>query len=322
MKITPNIFGIHHITAISSAAAENLDFYTRVLGLRLVKKTVNFDDPYTYHLYYGDAQGSPGTILTFFPWEHLPQGRPGAGMVTAMAFAVPPSAMNFWMERLSAAGLQVRWEQRFGEPVLQFSDIHGLPLELIGTKALPVVAPWTQGPIDSHNAIAGFHSATMTLKSITEDRALLANQMGMKTIAETEERVRFEMSDPAAPGRYLDIRIDPQTAQGTMGIGSVHHVAFRTADDQSQSMWQSRLRRAGLGVTHVRDRNYFRSIYFHAPGGVLFEIATDPPGFGVDESVERLGSELKLPPQYEAMRQDILRRLPPLKSGVAQQVLV
>jgi glyoxalase family protein len=321
MKDRLNITGIHHITAISSSAAENLDFYTRVLGLRLVKQTVNFDDPYTYHLYYGDTQGSPGTILTFFPWENLPQGRPGAGMITAVAFAVPRDAMDFWMTRLDAAGLQVQTTQRFGEPVLQFSDRHGLPLELIGTDERPAVAAWKNGPVGGPNAIIGFHSATMTLRALTEDQALLVDLMGLQPIAETKERVRFEMNDPGAPGHLLDIRIDPHADRSAMGVGSVHHIAFRTTDDQTQLAWQARLRKAGIDVTHVRDRNYFRSIYFHAPGGVLFEIATDPPGFGVDESVAQLGSALKLPPQYEAMRPDIVRRLPPLTLDTIQNVM-
>ncbi len=313
MKNETPIYGIHHITAISSAAAENLAFYTQVLGLRLVKQTVNFDDPYTYHLYYGDAQGSPGTILTFFPWENLPAGRPGAGMITAVAFAVPRTAMDFWEARLNTAGCHVRAGQRFGEPLLQTSDRHGLPIELIGTVARPTTRFWNAGPIDHQNAIFGFHSATATLHSLSDERTLLT-QLGMHPLDREEERYRFEMGDDDTAGRLFDVLIDPQAPMGRSGVGTVHHIAFRTADDGSQLAWQSALRKSGMAVTDVRDRNYFHSIYFHTPNGILFEIATDPPGFGIDEPLEKLGSALKLPRRYEPGRAEIARRLPPLRS--------
>jgi predicted esterase/catechol 2,3-dioxygenase-like lactoylglutathione lyase family enzyme len=290
MNANPRISGIHHITAVASSAAENLAFYENVLGMRLVKQTVNFDDPYTYHLYYGDAEGSPGTILTFFPWENLPQGRPGTGMITAISLAVPRLSIDFWIQRIGSSGIGVKTDERFGDPVIQFADPHGLPVELIGVADPPPIAYWHKSPIADEHAVSGFHSATATLKSLEEIKTLLMDVMG------------------------LTLHDDPQAPTGRPGGGTVHHIAFRTDNDAAQSVWQSTLTKSGVGVTGVRDRKYFRSIYFHSPGGVLFEIATDPPGFTVDEPVEELGAALKLPEQYEPIRSDIEKRLPPLRS--------
>ena len=314
MHTPKNISGIHHITAVASSAADNLTFYEKTLGLRLVKQTVNFDDPYTYHLYYGDAQGTPGSILTFFPWENLPQGKPGAGMVTAVAFAVPRQSIDFWLKRLKTSGLKVEKEERFGEPVLRFNDPHGLPLELVGISFTPSTVFWKDGPVTEAHAITGFHSATAILNRFGEMKGLLLDVMGMTLQERENNRYRFVMESQESLGRVYDIIIDPEAPVGRPGGGTVHHIAFRTADDESQSDWQSHLRTSGLGVTDIRDRNYFRSIYFHSPGGVLFEIATDPPGFTVDENVEELGASLKLPNQYEHMRNKIERQLPPLRS--------
>ncbi len=314
MKTRPNISGIHHITAVTASAAENLAFYETTLGLRLVKQTVNFDDPFTYHLYYGDAQGTPGTILTFFPWENLPQGKPGAGMVTAIAFAVPEASMDFWELRMASAGIRVHRVERFGEPVLQFSDPSGLPLELVGTSRLPDTMPWQAGNLPKAHAVTGFHSATATLKALEPAAHLLKDIMGMAAAGQEQNRYRFTMHDPQAAGRFYDVVVDPQARSGRPGSGTVHHIAFRTNNDDAQAVWQSRLRESGLAVTEVRDRKYFRSIYFHSPGGVLFEMATDPPGFGVDETPASLGTSLKLPAQYESMRADIEKRLPVLRT--------
>ncbi len=313
MNTERKITGIHHITAITSSAAENLRFYEQVLGLRLVKQTVNFDDPYTYHLYYGDAQGSPGTILTFFPWENLPPGRPGAGMVTAINFAIPRHSVNFWDQRLRANNLSTKTVERFGEPVIKLSDPHGLPLELTGTDSLPATGHWKEGPIDASNAIRGFHSATATLTSFEESRVLLEDQMGMRLHDQTASRYRFKMDGPASPGPYYDLVVDPQSPPGRPGGGTVHHIAFRTANDATQAEWRAVFSRSGFAPTNVRDRKYFRSIYFNAPENVLFEIATDPPGFAADESVDQLGGSLRLPDQYEGMRAAIEKRLPPLR---------
>jgi glyoxalase family protein len=312
MQNTLVLGGIHHITAITGSAAENLAFYTQVLGLRLIKKTVNFDDPYTYHLYYGDAVGRPGTALTFFPWQHLPPGRPGPGMVTAIAFAIEKGALDYWWKRLRRFGLDVREDQRFGDPLLQFKDPDGLGLELIGTDQPATVSVWEIGPVPPSESIKGFHSATQSAGALDASRSLLSGPMGMTAAGVEGDRHRFKISQGPSAGIYYDLIADQGTPKGEMGSGSVHHIAFRTPDDESQKQWQALLRQRGLAVTPVRDRSYFRSIYFHEPGGVLFEIATDGPGFTIDEPVEHLGQSLKLPPQYEPIREAIESRLPPL----------
>ncbi|RJQ80201.1 MAG: ring-cleaving dioxygenase [Desulfobacteraceae bacterium] len=307
--------GIHHITAIAGSAAGNLAFYTQVLGLRLVKKTVNFDDPYTYHLYYGDAAGTPGTILTFFPWEHLPQGRPGPGMVTAMAFAIAKEAVDFWLNRLRDYKVEVQRSERFGEPVVRLNDPDGLGLELIGIPGPVATSAWESGPVPAAEAIKGFHSATQVVRNIDHTQALLAETMGMRPEGVEGKRHRFRMSQGLSPGGLYDLVVDAGAAGGLQGAGSVHHIAFRTPSDAAQAAWQSLLRQKGLHVTPIRDRAYFRSIYFHEPGGVLFEIATEAPGFAIDERPEHLGRALKLPPQYELMRGEIERHLKPLDAS-------
>lgn len=319
--IRPNISGIHHITAISASAVENLAFYENTLGLRLVKQTVNFDDPTTYHLYYGDEQGTPGTILTFFPWEKLPQGRPGSGMVTAIAFAVPMSinSMDFWKWRMAAEGIRCETIERFGEPVIRFVDPHGLPLELVGISPPPDTSFRQAGNIPKAYAITGFHSSTATLKALEPITALLQDVMGMTLSGQENGRYRFSMDNPEDPGQYFDLIVDPQAHSGRVGSGTVHHIAFRTKNDTTQVQWQSILRESGFDVTDVRDRQYFRSIYFRSPGGVLFEMATDSPGFSVDEAVADLGTALKLPPQYEPSRAAIEKQLPPLRVDVSRK---
>jgi len=307
------INGIHHITAITSSAMENLFFYEEALGLRLVKQTVNFDDPYTYHLYYGDGAGAPGTILTFFPWEGLPTGRSGSGMVTAIAFAIPEYSVDFWLKRLQRLDIPAGKETRFGEPVITFTDPHGLALELIGTAETPATAVWQDRPIPGEHAIAGFHSATIVLQNIDNTRLLLTEVMGMSSVGRENSRVRFTMCDNSAPGHLLDVVADPDAPPAQQGGGTVHHIAFRTENSEAQAIWQKTLRQSGVPVTEVRDRKYFRSIYFHEPGGVLFEIATDPPGFAIDEDMRRLGERLQLPEQYESMRRAIQNQLPPLR---------
>ena len=304
--------GIHHITAISSFPDENVGFYQQVLGLRLVKQTVNFDDPYTYHLYYGDAGGAPGTILTFFPWERMPGGRPGAGMMVSTAFAVSREALSYWAQRLNGTGIPVQKAFRFGEPVLEFKDPHGLTVELIGTENLPSISHWDESPVDRLHGIRGFHSATALENRLEDTRTLLTQSMGMVLHASEKNRYRFRMDGAPSAGRYLDVVVDRAAPKGRLGTGSVHHIAFRTGTDQEQLAWQANLRQAGINVTEVRDRNYFKSIYFQEPGGVLFEIATDSPGFAIDEPLERLGSSLMLPAQYEPIREEIKAGLPPL----------
>jgi predicted esterase/catechol 2,3-dioxygenase-like lactoylglutathione lyase family enzyme len=301
--------GIHHITAVAASAVENYNFYTRVLGLRMVKKTVNFDDPFTYHLYYGDKTGRPGTIMTFFPWEQAAQGRPGTGMVSAIAFAVPEQSIDYWRRRLVENGLTVDATRRFGEPVLCFGDPHGLPLELIGTPPKADV----QGDVpNAETAISGFHSATLLLDRIDATQAILIEGMGLTRVQQDGDRYRFGTADADAPGHLVDLLVDPSAPTGRPGSGTVHHIAFRTRDSREQQAWRQRLGQHGLAVTDIRDRKYFQSIYFQEPGGVLFEIATDPPGFTVDEDPHHLGTTLKLPAQHEPLRSRIESQLPDL----------
>lgn len=309
------IRGIHHITAIASSAAENLRFYTKVLGLRLVKKTVNFDDPYTYHLYFGDRRGTPGTIMTFFPWESMPRGKEGAGAVSAVAFAIPRDGVFFWTERLKTAGISVGTDVRFQEPVLRFRDPHGLFLELVSTERRPASAPWTAGGVPAEYAIVGFHSATAAVHDARQTRRTLEQLLQMQPTGSEKNRTRFAMADPSAPGTYYDLMEDPSAPPARLGGGTVHHIAFRAVDDDDQKRWRKRVVDFGHDVTPVIDRNYFHSIYFREAGGVLFEIATDPPGFTVDESECGLGADLKLPSQYEPHRAEIEKRLPHLESS-------
>ena len=311
------IRGIHHITAIASSAAENLQFYTEVLGLRLVKKTVNFDDPHTYHLYFGDETGTPGTIMTFFPWENMPQGAVGAGMISAVAFAIPKTAVSFWTERLTKKGVTVKTERRFGEEVLRFSDPHGLSLELAAVEHASTPTPWTKGSVSEPFAVRGFHSATALVNDAAAPARALTDLLGMRRVGKEGGRTRFAMADPSAPGVMYDIVEDRSAPPARPGGGTVHHIAFRAADDADQKRWRAKVAALGIDVTPVIDRNYFRSIYFREAGGVLFEIATDPPGFAVDETEAHLGTGLMLPPQYENRRAEIERHLPPLNTGVS-----
>lgn len=313
MNHNTTIHGIHHITAICSSPSVNVAFYEDVLGLRLVKQTVNFDDPHTYHLYYGDDGGRPGTILTFFPWIGMAKGRDGAGMVTATGFSIPSDSVDYWLERLNRHGVEVTHESRFGEQVIKFDDPHGLHLELIGTTNLVGEAASDLTDKEVHHRIRGFHSATSLVREAQGTERLLTGSMGLKRSAQEGDRIRLAMENDEGVGRYYDLLVDPAAPAGRQGSGTVHHIAFRTRSDDEQTHWQQTLRSDGHAVTEVRDRNYFKSIYFHEPGGVLFEIATDPPGFTVDERPEELGRSLKLPSQYEPMRAQIEQHLPPLR---------
>ena len=313
MNNNSKISGIHHITAIASSASENLAFYEKVLDLRLVKKTVNFDDPYTYHLYYGDLEGSPGTIITFFPWEKLPRGKTGAGMVTSIAFPIPMGSVEYWRKKLNVNGIETKEGGRFGEHVIQFKDPHGLSLELIETPTALSTLTRSSNPKSATHRIVGFHSATVLLKSLKETQSLLMNLMGMVLHDKEGNRYRFKMKSDDSFGHFYDVVIDVQAENGQQGGGTVHHIAFRTPTDDEQKYWQKTLMDSGFSVTPIRDRKYFKSIYFHEPGGVLFEIATDLPGFTVDEAYDNLGNELQLPAQYEPMRIEIEDRLPELQ---------
>ena len=260
MKTNSKIGGIHHITAIASSASENLAFYENVLDLRMVKKTVNFDDPYTYHLYYGDSDGAPGTIITFFPWENLPRGKAGAGMVTAIAFSIPMGSIDCWRKQLSVHGIDTMEGERFGEAFIQFKDPHGLSLELIETPTVHSILNQSRNSKPADNRIVGFHSTTALLRSLEETQSLLVNLMGMKLHDTEGNRYRFKMKRDDAFGHFYDVVIDAQAENGLQGGGTVHHIAFRTPTDEEQKYWQKSLMESGYVVTPIRDRKYFKSI--------------------------------------------------------------
>ena len=307
-----HINGIHHITAMASDARQNLDFYTRVLGLRFVKKSVNQDDPGTYHLYYGDYAGSPGTILTFFPWSDLPRGRPGLGQSYATAFSVAAGALGFWQQRFTALQVkQTPLESRFGDEVLTFFDPDGMRLELVATAEADARPPAPSAEIPAEAAIRGFHGTTLALLNPGATADLLVGTMGYRLTVQTGPRARYS-SGAGAPGTYVDLFSDPALPRGLNGAGTVHHVAFRVPDDAAQLAAHDLLVKRGLHVSPVIDRAYFKSIYYREPGGVLFEIATDQPGFAIDEPVETLGAKLSLPPRLEPLRTDIEAALPKL----------
>lgn len=303
--------GLHHVTAFSGPVARNLDFYTHVLGLRLVKKTVNFDEPGTYHLYYGDAAGRPGSILTFFPIAHAAPGRVGIGETQETAFRVPRGSIGWWTHRLIEKG--VRHEalvQVFGEAVLRFRDPDGMMLALIGVDGAgtDVEAPWSGSDVPAGHAIRGLHGVTLLLAAADATAAILTDVLGLHEAGREGTLVRYTGS--AGLGAFVTLRTVGDFLLGRAGAGSVHHVAFRAADDAAQTAMAERATALGLQVTEQRDRQYFRSVYFREPGGVLFEIATDAPGFAVDESVDALGTSLKLPPGLEPHRSRIEEVLP------------
>ena len=309
--------GIHHISAICGDPQRNVDFYVGWLGLHLVKKTVNFDDPGTYHLYYGDGSGSPGTLMTFFAWMPPPmvtaRGRQGTGQVTAVAFSIPVSSLGFWIDRLAAAALDFDGpEERFGETVISLRDPDGLPLELVAREATSEHTPWTEGPVPIEHAIRGFAGATLELNGYERTASLLTRTMGLVGGVEERGRFRFEVGG-AGHAASVDLHCRPEGERGRMGIGAVHHIAWRTHAAGEQLEWRARLAEAGLDVTPVLDRNYFTSIYFREPGGVLFEIATDGPGFTIDEAASELGTGLRLPPWLEPRRAALEARLPELR---------
>lgn len=307
------INGIHHVTAISGPARRNLDFYSRVLGLRLVKKTVNFDDPGTYHLYFGDADAAPGSILTFFPWEHAAPGRLGIGETQETVFRVPEGAIGYWAHRLVEHGVTHDAPvKRFGETVLAFRDPDGMRLALAGLPGIEGEPAWAKGGIPAEHAIRGFHGVSLLLAEAAPTAAILTDVFGFVEVAKEDTLIRYR-AEGAPLGGVIDIRVAGGFLPARQGAGSVHHIAFRAADDAAQDEMVRRLaENYGIRTTEQRDRNYFRSVYFREPGGVLFEIATDIPGFAVDEPAETLGQALKLPPGLEAHRSRIEAVLPAL----------
>ena len=303
---------IHHVTAIASDPQRNVDFYTNVLGLRLVKLTVNFDDPTTYHLYFGDERGSPGTLMTFFPWPGAARGQRGTGQVAATTFSVPEGTLDYWEDRLRQRDTVLfKRQSRFDEEVLAFLDPDWMQLELVARPGADASAPWEGGGIPLDYAIRGFDGVTMWEKDPAPSLDLLTGTMGFRIVGEDGPRIRLQAATDG-PAALVDLLHMPDGQRGTLGAGTVHHVAWRTPDDAEQQAWREDIATLGLRVTSVIDRQYFRSIYFREPGGVLFEIATDPPGMDWDEPVEALGSRLRLPSRFEPQRKEIETALPAL----------
>lgn len=301
--------GIHHITAIVGHPQENVDFYAGVLGLRLVKQTVNFDDPGTYHLYFGNAGGKPGTIITFFPWAGARQGVIGDGQVGVTSYVIPKGSMDFWKKRLEKFNVSYTMMERFGEEYLKFDDPHGLHLEMVEREA-GENNTWTFGEIVPEVAIKGFGGATLLSTQPNKTAELLENVIGLKVVGQEGDLLRFRST--ADIGNIIDLKLTT-TGRGQMGVGTVHHIAWRAIDDKDQLDWQQYVAENGYAVTPVRDRNYFNAIYFREHGEILFEIATDPPGFAHDESHETMGEKLMLPDQFEQHREQLERVLIPIE---------
>lgn len=306
--------GIHHVTALASDPARNVEFYTKVLGLRLVKRTVNFDDPNSWHLYYGDGAGSPGTILTFFPIPDLTPGRQGVGQAVETAFLVRPASLSFWIDRLVTRGIAFEGpSERFGQKVVRFRDPDNLRLEIVADANGADASGWDGMPVPPEHALSGLHSVTLWEQDREQTAQILTEDLGFRAGGQEENRFRFvSRRGDGTPGHVVDILSSPDFWRGGPGAGTVHHVAFRAADDDEQQRMHARFVAAGRNVTEVRDRKYFRSIYFREPGGVLFEVATDAPGFAVDEPQESLGRTLQLPLWLELRRQQIADNLPAL----------
>lgn len=304
--------GIHHVTAITGDAQPNVDFYAGLFGLRLVKKTVNFDDPNSYHLYYGDRIGSPGTLITFFVWPGAAPGRTGIGEPVATAFRVPAGSLEWWNERITRAGSAPgRISDRFGERALSISDPDGMRVELIESDTSGDFEFWAEGGVPRERAVRAIHGVSLAVRSAPSTLAIYTDELLFRTGAADASRQRFEAGERAAPS-YIDLITPAAVARGRMGAGTIHHVAFRTADDATQSEWLRHIQEIGLHVSPVMDRKYFHSIYFRELHGVLFEIATDGPGMAVDEPQEHLGESLALPDAYERLRSELNRALPPI----------
>lgn len=310
------ITGLHHVTAMASDAQRNVDFYAGILGLRMVKKTINFDAPDVYHLYYGNEDGSPGTIITFFPFPGIPKGRKGKGQLTVTSFSVPENSLAYWMNRLKKFNIpfetpQERFEK---ENFIYFEDGDGIGIELVANKT-DERKGFTYGQIPDEHAVKGFYSVTLAEEGYERTAGLLTEQMDHQLIEEKGNRFRFSAS--GKPGDLVDIICSPDSLRGLGGGGTVHHVAFATATDESQLTFREKVNSKGVvNTTPVLDRQYFHSIYFREPGGILFEVATNPPGFAIDEPKEHLGELLKLPSWEEPNRNEIEKLLPPIKVDI------
>ncbi|OCA84132.1 ring-cleaving dioxygenase [Bacillus sp. FJAT-27225] len=306
--------GIHHISSMVNDAQRTIDFYAGVLGLRLVKKTINFDRPEVYHLYFGNELGNPGTIITFFPWEKQLKGRVGSGQVGSTTYRVPVGSLLFWENRLNQFGVEATTSIRFGERYLQFSDPDGLRLELTERDEGPR-NEWSHGGVEPENAIKGFDGAVLLSRQPHKTTDVLENILGLTCIGQENDYLRFFSEGEL--GNTIDIQLNP-SVRGLMGAGIVHHLAWSAKDEEQLLKWREILQDKGYNPTEIRERNYFKAVYFHEEGGILFEIATDPPGFTVDEDLSSLGEALMLPPWLEPQRDELEALLPPVKVRVLE----
>ncbi|MFC3477632.1 ring-cleaving dioxygenase [Halobacterium litoreum] len=307
----PTTPGLHHVTAIAGDPQANADFYVGTLGLRFVKRTVNHDDTGTYHFYFGDNEGTPGTNVTFFPWaDGGRDGEFGAGQTRDTAYLIPPDAVDFWRDRLESRGVDVTESERFGEPVLRFADPDGIGLELVASDraADSDAVPWPDGPVPADRQLRGFHSVTLAVSDYAPTEAVLTDVLGYERVAESDDRRRYE-ADGGGPHAALDL-VETDAPRGRMGVGTVHHVAFVAESVEQEKAWREAYVERGLAPSEIIDRKYFESLYCREPGGVLFEIATDGPGFTVDEDADELGSRLTLPEWLEGERAEIEAALP------------
>jgi glyoxalase family protein len=315
MNVMSNaIQGIHHITAVSGPPQENYEFYRNKLGLRFIKKTINFDDPFTYHLYYGNHQATPGSAITFFPRQHVVQGSPNKGETTGVQYSIPAGSLEWWQNYLKKEGIYTGEKaERFGHSLITLKDNDGMYLELTEDDDNSVPESRGYGGVPDDHAIRGFFGATLSLADTGRTTELL-KEMGWSHQGDENGHKRFASSPENGLGKFVDLKAEPELS-GRFGKGSVHHIAFRVPDDEAQAEWREKIRKMGFDVTPVQNRDYFRSIYFREHGGVLFEIATDVPGFDIDEPFEELGTGLKIPSWYEKHREEIEARLPELKTG-------
>jgi glyoxalase family protein len=303
--------GIHHVTCITGDVQKCVDFYVSVLGLRFVKKSINQDLPDTYHIYFADYLGTPGTVMTFFGWPTWPSRRAGSGQVTTVSFGVPERSLDFWSKRLEKMGVESSRMSRFEKDLVVLQDPDGIELELVGHATDDRWVPWEDAPVDKDHAIRSFHSVTLTLAETAATFALLTNTMGFRKSGEEGNTTRFETGS-GGPHSIVDVVESPEGPVGEESVGTVHHVAWRTPDAPEQMAWRDLLMRAGRNITPVIDRWYFKSVYFREPGGVLFEIATDGPGFTIDEAPEELGTTLSLPPWFQVRRDELDGILTPI----------
>ncbi|WP_165067298.1 ring-cleaving dioxygenase [Marisediminicola senii] len=310
--MTAQTSGLHHVTAIAGEPQRNIDFYITGLGLRLVKKTVNFDDPGTYHLYYGDDAGNPGSLLTFFPWRGIRSGRHGSGQSTATAFSVPQGSLGWWADHFGAIGVESAITTGLpGEERLSLRDPDGLQIDLVASSITDPRNPWDSASVPAEFAVRGQHSSVLTVADPSGTLEVLTADLGMHAVGEAAGRIRVAAGD-GAPGNIVDVIADPRGPSGLTAGGTVHHIAFRVPDIETQELWRQELAARGYAVTAILDRQYFTSIYFREPGGVLFEIATDTPGFDIDEPLLELGRSLKLPPWLEPSREAIENAVAPI----------